>query len=319
MKKNILGTLIIASFCSYSSNYLVIVDEERNEYEVVDHVEVIEYTPWTNENTPYNCINKTPLESEIYEGVNFDQDADCDQDQTRDKLTYSLNTKTGNKTLISTEKESQTVNIPSTLNVVGTYEAISCEDVSLHAGDQGNGFYNIKPSSTKISAYCDMNNGGYTIYTMSHSSTQLTPATETACSNLGMKLFVPRTQEHLTDAVKQFGTSYFYLMGLYPNYKGARCSTVYFNSNTCTEWSPSDNGKWFVYNWDMSYPHNGGGVGVYPEPNGDNDVNLSMFYEFDNSTGLALRFNDIASDNPSYPGGYGTTKWACSSIGEENL
>ena len=319
MKKILLCSIIPFSILSNSNDFLVIVDKDHNEYKIAEGIEKIEYSEWVDEGVPYNCINQNPLSNSIYEGTSFEQTSDCEQDETRDQFTYLENSITGEKVLISTKEENNTYNIVKKENVVGTYEAISCDDVSQHQGNRGNGIYSIKPSTAKISAYCDMNNGGYSIYTMTSGTPKNTTEVETACDNIGMKLFVPRTESHLTDGVNYFGGNYFYLMGLYPDFKGASCSTVYFNSNTCSSWGARDGGKWFVYNWDMSYPHGEGGFGVYPEPNGDNETYLSMFYEFDSSTKKLLRLNDIAGNNPSYPNGYTTTKWACSAYDEESL
>lgn len=317
MNRSILTISILMTTTSFAS-YVVVVDKEKNDYDSTQLIEQIEYSNWIKKGENNNCINQSPLSSEIYEGTSFNQTADCDENQERTKSTYSYNQITGEKKLKSEEKEYNSVKVVDTSSVLGEYEAISCSDIISHAGDIGDGYYNIKPNNNKITALCDMENGGYTMISQSSATAKLTHEIESSCSTEGMKLFIPRTESHLKKAIVAIGSNYFNALGIYPNAKGNKCSTVYFNSDSCTEFDPIDNGKWFVYNWDMSYPHNGGGFGFYPEPNGDNDLGLSLSYTF-NSSGVLTAMNDIQSSSVANPGGYTFTKWTCSSIGEETL
>jgi hypothetical protein len=306
MKKSILVVSILSTFSAYAS-YVVVVDKEESNYDHAGLIEEIEYTEWVDTGILSNCRNESPLDSDIYEGTSFTQNVDCDEKQER------------TKTKTSEETEEQTKVTASTQQSVGTYEAISCLDILNHGGSNIDGNYQIKPNQTKITAFCDMINGGYTTITRSSSSSKFTAEVEADCQSENMKLFIPRTEQHLEKAVKTLSASYFKLMGIYPNQEGTSCATVYFNSDTCHNFAPKDGGKWFVYNWDMSYPHNGGGFGVYPEPNGDNSLNSSLSYTFDSATGRVTAFNDIRDSSTSSPGGYKTTSWACSAIGEESI
>jgi len=318
MKKSILVVSILSTFSAYAS-YVVVVDKKESNYEHSDLIEEVEYTEWVDTGVLSNCRNESPLESDIYEGTNFTQNVDCDEKQKRKKTTYLVNPISGTKTKVSEEMEEQTKLTASTQQSVGTYEALSCLDILNHGGSNIDGNYQIKPNQKKFMAFCDMNNGGYTTITRSSPSPKFTAEVEADCQSENMKLFVPRTQQHLEKAVTTLTGTYFRLMGIYPNKQGTSCATVYFNSDTCHNFDPTDGGKWFVYNWDMSYPHNGGGFGVYPEPNGDNSLNSSLIYTFDSATGKVTSFNDIRDDNVSYPGGYTTNSWACSAIGEESI
>ena len=316
MKKSILIISILSTFSAYAS-YVVVVDKEDSNYEHAGLIEEIEYTEWLDTGLFSNCRNESPLDSKIYEGTNFVQNVDCDEKQERTKITYLVNPISGIKTKTVEEIEYQIKLTASTQQSVGTYEALSCIDILNHGGSNIDGNYQIKPNKTKLTAFCDMSNGGYTTITRSSSVQKFTAEVEADCQSENMKLFVPRTQQHLEKAVKKLTGDYFKLMGIYPNKKGATCDTVYFNSDTCHNFDPTDSGKWFVYNWNMSYPHNGGGFGVYPEPNGDNSLNSSLIYTFDSATGKVTAFNDITDDNLSSPGGYTTQNWSCSAIGEE--
>lgn len=319
MKITLISMAIFSTFSIYANDYVVVVDKEKNTYESSELREELEYTEWSNTGETFDCINKTPLSSDIYEGTDFDQDADCKQNQERIKTTYLVDSISGTKIKKSEEIENQVVDISITTSAVGSYEAISCLDIINHNGSIGDGVYSIKPKNNKLNVTCNMSDGGYTIYTMSNPSPIFTAEIESRCSAENMQLFVPRTENHLTKAVLTLGKSNFYLMGIYPKIKGASCATVYFNSDTCNNFSANDNGKWFVYNWDMTYPHGSGGFGVYPEPNGDNDLKSSLSYNFDETTGKVSSFNDIANNNPSSIGGYSATSWSCSALDEKNI
>lgn len=322
MKKIILVTAPILFCFAQATEYIVIVSQEHQNYDIKKFNVETEITDWENYGSAYNCSNPSPLASEVYNGVVFDQTFDCDQEQKKYEKVYHVNIKTGEKTLYSTkELESQIISIQETKidHETGIKIASSCLDILTSQGPNIDGIYSITPKSNEINVYCDMTNGGYTQYKMSSATELKSTEVEAKCAENNLQLFVPRSEAHLTKAVQTHTGSYFKLMGLYPNYVGAKCNTVYLTSNTCSNWSPKDGGKWFVYNWDLNYPHNGGGFGVYPEPNGDNSLNASMIYTWDNSTGKVLTFNDITDSNTSYPGGYKTTKWTCSAKDENNI
>lgn len=72
-------------------------------------------------------------------------------------------------------------------------------------------------------------------------------------------------------------------MGIYPNYNGATCVTIPFSSSVCPAWSPKSGGRWYVSN-----------RSDIPEPNGDNNTEQSMYYEF--SGGIVSYFSDITPE-----------------------
>lgn len=318
--KKILGlSCSFLAMSAFADNFVILVDKDQNEYDVIEYLTVVEYSEWVDKGSLTNCKNFAPLTTDIYEGTAFDQTGDCEQPQVRDENTYRVNPKTNERTLVSVVEKSGFRIVQETISKVGSYEALSCLDALNHQSDSSNGYYNIKPNQNKLSAYCDMENGGYTEYKMTAPSDQFTADVEAKCAEEDLQLFIPRTEAHIENAIKEHSGSYFRLMAIYPKTEGARCDTVYFNSVDCLNWKAKDNGKWFVYDWDMTYPHNGGGNGVYPEPNGDNSLNSSMAYGWNNTTGRLSSLNDIRNSNSSSPGGYKTRNWTCSAKDEKNI
>lgn len=319
MKRKMLLAATGACVMSYASDYVVIVSKEMNEYVSYDYNELVELSEWEDSGSPYDCGTPFPSTESYFEGVSFDQEASCSQKQKKYEETYHESKETGEKTLMSREEHSSQV-VQKTTDVgtaVGVYKAKSCLDILNHGGAATDAYYNITPKSTEINVFCNMSDGGYTQYEMD-GSYQYSRDIEAKCEENDLQLFVPRTKSHLQKAVKRHSNYYLYLMGIYPNYVGARCDTVYFNSADCHNWSPKDNGKFFVYQRPISFPHGDGGVGVYPEPNGDNSLGGSMAYNY-NSDGLMISLNDISDTNPVTIGGYTTNKWLCSAKDEKDI
>ncbi len=76
--------------------------------------------------------------------------------------------------------------------------------------------------------------------------------------------------------------------------KGANCTQTGFNSDTCTGWAPNDGGPYWV-----SARTN------ISEPNGDNDTNASMYYNWDTNSYEISWYNDLV-----YPG-YASQYFMC--------
>lgn len=318
MKKILLLSSSLFAITVFADGFVIVVDQDQSDYKVLDYI--TEYTDWVDTaDSVTNCTDYSPLASAVYEGASFSQTSNCQQPQTREEQKYSINKSTNEKKLVNSKIENGYRDVVRTLNEIGTYEASSCLDALNHQSATTNGYYNIKPNQNKLSVYCDMVNGGYTEYKMTSLSDRFSSDVEAKCEEENLQLFVPRTESHVEHAIKEHAGSYFRLMGIYPKTAGARCDTVYFNSEDCSNWTTKDSGKWFVYAWDMTYPHNGGGYGAYPEPNGDNSLNSSMAYGWDNTTGRVISLNDILNTNTSSLGGYTTRNWVCSAKDEKNI
>lgn len=151
MKKTIVATAVLTGFISFANSYVVILDKET-EYVIQDvYKEVVETTEWTNEGGQTNCSNY-PLNSDYYKDVSFSQETTCDQKQVRDINTYKENQTTGDRELVGTVSEEQTVEIKSTNQSIGTYLASSCSDIVDHNGKSGDKIY----ETTKGFVFCDM-------------------------------------------------------------------------------------------------------------------------------------------------------------------
>lgn len=151
MKKSLLAISVILSTMSFANSYVIVVDKETV-YDIKEiYTEEVERTAWVDEGSLINC-SYSPLNTDYYKGVSFQQTATCDQKQVRDVNTYKVNQSTGEKTLISTEEESQFVQEQSSSQSTGTYLANSCSDIVDHHGKNGDKIY----ETTKGSIFCDM-------------------------------------------------------------------------------------------------------------------------------------------------------------------
>ena len=167
------------------------------------------------------------------------------------------------------------------------------------------GDYTVTPDGiAPFKVWCDMttNGGGYSYLKRKPMVSNAVQA-EADCDKFGMNLLITRTPEHVVSSYKiatnaaiqgDASTNYIYIMGIYPKVKGSTCSAKAFNSATVgCDWRASDNGPFYV----------GNKVNI-TEPNGDNDINASMFYTFD-AQGVVTAYNDIPAP------GYTSDRYMC--------
>ena len=113
------------------------------------------------------------------------------------------------------------------------------------------------------------------------------------CDAKGLIPFIPRTKAHLDAVLDWVGDEankdkYLKIFGVIPKWKGATCKNTYLtSSNSACQWTAWDRGRFYVQDYRTNIS----------EPNGDNDVDSSMYYDW-NSDNTIHWYNDIVS--PGY-------------------
>lgn len=130
---------------------------DSDTYKVIE-----EYTTWTNEGEKINCSNDLESENVHFE-TNFAQTTTCDQNQKRTKTIYNENELTGERTLVSSSEETQTIQVQSISSLIGTYKSISCRDALNHNANTVNGINKIFLNGVQETVFCDMSTGGWTL------------------------------------------------------------------------------------------------------------------------------------------------------------
>ncbi|MCH9680489.1 MAG: hypothetical protein K0V04_03565 [Deltaproteobacteria bacterium] len=164
---------------------------------------------------------------------------------------------------------------------------VSCLEVLELSGVADDDVYLIDPLGNQrglVETYCDMttDGGGYTFYKMEPGSTATAAQAEQDCAELGMQLFIPRTEAHLESALAVanddgFGPdgdlAYLTIMGIYPEFAGATCANQAVSSaNPTCQWRASDDQTYWVSGHDL-----------FNEPNGNDgftQVDGSMRYDW---------------------------------------
>ncbi len=174
----------------------------------------------------------------------------------------------------------------------------SCLEYKQYHSPAQSSYYSIYRNYQNITVYCDMttDGGGYTFLKVALGYNYSAQNAESYCSAWGMRLFIPRTEAHYQSA--QYiarniypgnNINYLSIMGIYPNYNGAKCmNTPLRSDNQSCAWRAGDNRRFWVSNrTDIT------------EPNGDNSTSSSMRYDY-NAYGLTW-YNDTNSPgNVSY-------------------
>lgn len=110
MKKSIISLLMVASF-SYASNFMIVIDNEKNDYDVVEKPLWVDidpdYSSWVDTGDYKNCDSWLPSINQ--QKTDFNQSANCDVEQERTKYNRQENTIDGTIRVISEETETQYV------------------------------------------------------------------------------------------------------------------------------------------------------------------------------------------------------------------
>ena len=173
-------------------------------------------------------------------------------------------------------------NDEAVLGDLGTCAAASCLTVLDARPNAPDGVYWLDPDSSALSpfeAWCDMSTrgGGYSFLKLSNVNLLSAGSAETECARYGMQLFIPRNEDHLLAAydvatstvLSTNGSSnYLHLLGIYPQYDGARCDfQAMASDNGGCAWQTQDGGTFWVH--DQTHQ---------TEPNGDNRTHHSAAY-----------------------------------------
>lgn len=123
------------------------------------------YTEWTTQSS--NCIY-SPLDSDIYKNVVFNQDKTCNLIETR-VATTTITYQSG-KTITETKTETRNSSSTEQISSTGTHLEDNCKDILANGYSSGSGNYEL---TNNVTLYCDMTNenGGWSkIATINHSN-----------------------------------------------------------------------------------------------------------------------------------------------------
>jgi flagellin-like protein len=143
---------------------------------------------------------------------------------------------------------------------------------------------------------------GYELRKVNIGSAYNAAQAESYCNtNFGQEwhLFVPRSQNDVVSAwnIANSGSDqnseYLRIFAIYPKFQGAACVNTAMNSVACTTWRAQDDGLFWV-----------GSKTIITEPNGDNCVTGSMYYDWA-GPGNVNWYNDINCP------GYTSTRILC--------
>lgn len=142
----------------------------------------------------------------------------------------------------------------------------TCKEIKAAIPAATDGNYKVDPDGAgalpAITVYCDMttDGGGYTMYSVTGGKISFRTTDANSCTDVGLKLIIPRTKAHLGAMWKKYGATYFTAV---PGISG-KAAGVYtgcaMNSGDATcgaNWVAQDQGAWFLRD------------GAYTEPNGD--------------------------------------------------
>ncbi len=158
MKKRFLATLILATISSHATenNYVIVVSEKENNYEVRTAQTVTEYTSWENIGEQQCSVDISV--GSVYYGTTFKQKETCVQNIKRDEiLKYVYDD--GTERIISSTVINDFDTVISNHDLTGTHLEETCKDILNNSHSRGTGEYVISQSGNPT-VYCEMNRNG---------------------------------------------------------------------------------------------------------------------------------------------------------------
>lgn len=153
MKNRItLSLLSIVSLSTNASPYVVLIDSNHNDYEIGG----VEYSEWTQ--VSEECITDI-TESDVYFNYTEKQNKSCVATEERTKTI----TRSDGSKLVETESRV----LPETTTeiiITGTHKESSCSNIVSTKYDNGDGYYVISNSRIEQNVFCDMEEGGWTLF-----------------------------------------------------------------------------------------------------------------------------------------------------------
>ena len=167
-KKLLSIAILLASSSSFTSSYNVIVDQEKNEYDIIEKEEPV-ISEWYNINSMYDCV-KQYEDTDFLLGEEFTQVEDCSQDQERTITTQQTFNGEDQTKIV---KETKTIDAEHSYQDFGEGFADSCKSILNNGYSIGSGAYQVQLSSGITNVVCDMDTdgGGWTVFQNRTSST----------------------------------------------------------------------------------------------------------------------------------------------------
>ena len=142
----------------------------------------------------------------------------------------------------------------------------TCKEIKTVIPTATDGDYKVDPDGPgalpPIPVYCDMttDGGGYTMYPVTAGKVSYRTTDANSCTDVGLKIIIPRTKAHLGSMWKKYTAAYFTAVPGISGKAAGNYTGCLMNSGDATcgaNWTALDQGAWFLRDT------------AYTEPNGD--------------------------------------------------